>query len=150
MITKVRSIAGRRQARAALAALCCLAPVAVAGPARAAQAKGAAPAKKAPTCPEGLADKLASTGKARQLVTVEAPNEATSLATLQLWQRAGSCWVSASPPWSALIGRNGFSDHHREGDGTTPVGIFAIGPVVYGNAPNPGTKEPYHRLVCGD
>jgi L,D-peptidoglycan transpeptidase YkuD (ErfK/YbiS/YcfS/YnhG family) len=124
--------------------------VAVAGPARAAQAKGAAPAKKAPTCPEGLADKLASTGKARQLVTVEAPNEATSLATLQLWQRAGSCWVSASPPWSALIGRNGFSDHHREGDGTTPVGIFAIGPVVYGNAPDPGTQEPYHRLVCGD
>ncbi len=84
------------------------------------------------------------------MVTVEAPNANTSLATLQLWQRDGSCWTAASAPWGALIGRNGFSDRHREGDGTTPVGIFGIGPVIYGNAPDPGTQEPYHRLVCGD
>jgi L,D-peptidoglycan transpeptidase YkuD (ErfK/YbiS/YcfS/YnhG family) len=49
-----------------------------------------------------------------------------------------------------LIGVNGFSDHHREGDGTTPAGIYGIGPTMYGNAPGPGTKYPYHRLVCGD
>ena len=62
----------------------------------------------------------------------------------------GRCWGAAGGPWTAFIGRNGFSDHHREGDGTTPTGIYGIGPQIYGNAPNPGTIYPYHRLVCGD
>lgn len=150
MTLKIRSIAGRRQGRAALAALWLLASGTVAGPALPAWARPARPTEKALACPGNLPTRLASTGKSRQLVSVEAPNGGTSLATLQLWQRTGSCWAPASPPWRALIGRNGFSDHHREGDGTTPVGIFEIGPVIYGNASNPGTQEPYHRLVCGD
>jgi L,D-peptidoglycan transpeptidase YkuD (ErfK/YbiS/YcfS/YnhG family) len=48
------------------------------------------------------------------------------------------------------LGTNGFSDHHREGDGTTPTGLYHIGPVIYGNAANPGTRFAYHQLVCGD
>jgi L,D-peptidoglycan transpeptidase YkuD (ErfK/YbiS/YcfS/YnhG family) len=48
------------------------------------------------------------------------------------------------------LGANGFSDHHREGDRTTPTGLYRIGPVVYGNSPNPGTRYAYHQLVCGD
>jgi len=39
---------------------------------------------------------------------------------------------------------------HREGDGTTPLGTFRLGPVLYGLAPDPGTAFRYHRLVCGD
>jgi L,D-peptidoglycan transpeptidase YkuD (ErfK/YbiS/YcfS/YnhG family) len=99
-----------------------------------------------------LANELESTGKARQLVTVEAATSNTSLASVALWQRttSRSCWKPAGGPWSGLIGANGFSDHHREGDGTTPTGFYGIGPIIYGNAPDPGTKEPYHRLVCGD
>jgi L,D-peptidoglycan transpeptidase YkuD (ErfK/YbiS/YcfS/YnhG family) len=53
-------------------------------------------------------------------------------------------------PWPARIGVNGFSDHHREGDGTTPTGRYGIGPVAYGNAPDPGTRLVYRQLVCGD
>jgi L,D-peptidoglycan transpeptidase YkuD (ErfK/YbiS/YcfS/YnhG family) len=72
------------------------------------------------------------------------------VATVEAWQRSGTCWVAAGGPWTGRIGENGFSDHHREGDGTTPTGIYALGSVMYGNGPNPGVQEPYHQLVCGD
>jgi L,D-peptidoglycan transpeptidase YkuD (ErfK/YbiS/YcfS/YnhG family) len=48
------------------------------------------------------------------------------------------------------VGRNGVSDRHREGDGTTPAGAYRIGPVVYGTGPDPGVRYRYRRLVCGD
>jgi L,D-peptidoglycan transpeptidase YkuD (ErfK/YbiS/YcfS/YnhG family) len=101
-------------------------------------------------CPDDLADRLARTGRARQLLTVETPGFSSVVATVEIWQWDGGCWQGTGGPWTAFIGRNGFSDHHREGDGTTPTGIYAIGPEMYGNAPNPGTAYPYHRLVCGD
>jgi L,D-peptidoglycan transpeptidase YkuD (ErfK/YbiS/YcfS/YnhG family) len=53
-------------------------------------------------------------------------------------------------PWRARIGYRGLSAHHREGDGTTPLGTYRFGTVVYGLEPNPGTRLGYHRLVCGD
>jgi L,D-peptidoglycan transpeptidase YkuD (ErfK/YbiS/YcfS/YnhG family) len=101
-------------------------------------------------CANNVAQRLRTTEGAGQLVTVEAANLETSIAEVSLWQRDGACWSLAGGPWSGLIGENGFSNHHREGDGTTPTGIFRIGPVVYGNAPNPGFRGAYHRLVCGD
>jgi L,D-peptidoglycan transpeptidase YkuD (ErfK/YbiS/YcfS/YnhG family) len=54
-------------------------------------------------------------------------------------------------PWTARVGRSGVSARHREGDGTTPLGTFAIGPTAYGLDPNPGVGGlRYHRLRCGD
>jgi L,D-peptidoglycan transpeptidase YkuD (ErfK/YbiS/YcfS/YnhG family) len=91
-----------------------------------------------------------STGAARQLITVETASTRTTFGSLRLWRRVGSCWVPASAAWRARVGRNGVSDHKREGDGTTPAGIYRIGPVVYGIASNPGTQLAYHRLSCGD
>jgi L,D-peptidoglycan transpeptidase YkuD (ErfK/YbiS/YcfS/YnhG family) len=67
-----------------------------------------------------------------------------------LWRLDKGCWQAVAGPWPARIGFNGFSDHHREGDGTTPNGRFGIGPVVYGNAPDPGSAPAYRQLVCGD
>jgi L,D-peptidoglycan transpeptidase YkuD (ErfK/YbiS/YcfS/YnhG family) len=101
-------------------------------------------------CRPALAGSLASTRGAAQLITVEAPTNATTSATLTLWGRSGGCWVVAGGPWTARVGRNGLSDHHREGDGTTPTGAYGLGPVVYGTAPDPGVRDAYHRLVCGD
>ncbi len=101
-------------------------------------------------CADNLAERLSSTGTARQLLTVEAAHFSSVVAIVEIWQRDGGCWQGAGGPWTAFTGRNGFSDHHREGDGTTPTGIYGVGPVMYGNAPNPGTAYPYHRLVCGD
>jgi L,D-peptidoglycan transpeptidase YkuD (ErfK/YbiS/YcfS/YnhG family) len=93
---------------------------------------------------------LASTDDALQLVTVDAPTYTTTSATVTLWQREASCWVVAGGPWAGRIGGGGFSDHHREGDGSTPTGAYPIGPVMYGNAPSPGVRYSYHQLVCGD
>jgi L,D-peptidoglycan transpeptidase YkuD (ErfK/YbiS/YcfS/YnhG family) len=110
----------------------------------------AGPGKIAAGCPDNQADRLAYVGEAHQLVTAVAPADGSSAATVEMWQRRGSCWGRVGGPWSGLVGENGFSGHHREGDGTTPTGLYAFGPVIYGNAPDPGTKYPYHRLVCGD
>lgn len=101
-------------------------------------------------CPDDLAGQLATSDGATQLVTVTAPVYGTTYATVELWQRSGNCWVVAGGPWAGRIGESGFSNDHREGDGTTPTGIYGFEPVVYGNAPDPGTRYPYHQLVCGD
>jgi L,D-peptidoglycan transpeptidase YkuD (ErfK/YbiS/YcfS/YnhG family) len=101
-------------------------------------------------CPDNLADQLRTSDGAAQLVTVEALDFGTSTATVALWQRDRACWAPAGGPWPSLIGAGGFSDHHHEGDGTTPTGIYRLGRTVYGNDPNPGYRGAYHRLVCGD
>jgi len=101
-------------------------------------------------CAPNLADELRSTGSARQLVTLNATDAASTFALLTTWRRQGACWVKTAGPWTARIGVNGLSTHKVEGDGTTPTGAFAIGPVMYGIAPNPGVHYPYHHLVCGD
>ncbi|MGD0714540.1 MAG: L,D-transpeptidase family protein [Gaiellaceae bacterium] len=98
----------------------------------------------------GLANELASTQGAAQLVTVEASGYRTTVASLVLWERKGGCWRRVAGPWTARLGRNGLSDHKREGDGATPTGAYPIGATVYGIASDPGVHTAYHRLVCGD
>jgi L,D-peptidoglycan transpeptidase YkuD (ErfK/YbiS/YcfS/YnhG family) len=93
---------------------------------------------------------LPATGHAQRLVTVDAPSTRSTTATVRVWRRDGSCWRPLAGPWNAHVGRNGLSADRHEGDGTTPLGTFAIGPVAYGVSPNPGTKLAYHQLVCGD
>jgi L,D-peptidoglycan transpeptidase YkuD (ErfK/YbiS/YcfS/YnhG family) len=101
-------------------------------------------------CPASVANQLASTGSAAQLVVVEAPTYAGTTASLTRWQRTGSCWTQVGTAWVAQLAWNGFSDHHQEGDDTTPTGAYVVGPVMYGTDPNPGVSYPYHQLVCGD
>jgi L,D-peptidoglycan transpeptidase YkuD (ErfK/YbiS/YcfS/YnhG family) len=93
---------------------------------------------------------LHATGSARQLVTVDAASVHGTTAVVRVYRRDGACWRPLAGPWPAHVGRNGLSAHHREGDGTTPIGTFAIGGTAYGLAPNPGTNLAYHPLVCGD
>lgn len=132
------------------------APVSPATTAATAPTRAAAPAPVAapPTagagCSASLAGQLAATGSATQVVTVEAAGYGTTAATVALWERDGSCWTSAGGPWPAVLGAAGFSDHHAEGDDTTPTGAYGIGPTMYGTAPNPGVRYSYHQLVCGD
>jgi L,D-peptidoglycan transpeptidase YkuD (ErfK/YbiS/YcfS/YnhG family) len=112
-----------------------------------------APASRAATaaaCPDNLADDLAAVGASTQLMTVEASSYSSEDVTVTLWQRDGPCWAAVAGPWSGLIGARGFSDHHVEGDNTTPTGIYTFEPVIYGNAPDPGVRFSYHQLVCGD
>jgi L,D-peptidoglycan transpeptidase YkuD (ErfK/YbiS/YcfS/YnhG family) len=81
-----------------------------------------------------------------QRIQVTAPTVRSTTATLTVRE----CGKLVFGPWRARVGRNGLSAHHREGDGTTPTGTYAIGPVVYGIDPDPGVSLRYHRLACGD
>ncbi|HEY2666271.1 MAG TPA: hypothetical protein VGK51_05490 [Actinomycetota bacterium] len=91
-------------------------------------------------CPATLPSDLASTAGAAQLVTVAAPSSGSATASMELWQRSGGCWSLVAGPWPARVGVTGVSDHHREGDGSTPAGLYRIGSVMYGIAANPGVR----------
>ena len=86
----------------------------------------------------------------RQLITVQARTTKTTHATLRTWERRDGCWQPVGGPYPARVGWAGLSRDRHEGDGTTPIGTFPIGPTMYGNAPNPGVRFAYHRLRCGD
>ncbi|MGB2952112.1 MAG: L,D-transpeptidase family protein [Gaiellaceae bacterium] len=101
-------------------------------------------------CPATLANQLASTRSAAQLVTVVAPRRTSTQGTLRLWRKSGDCWQSVAGPWTAWLAQRGVSDRHRERDHTTPTGAYGFDRVMYGIAPNPGVRYAYHRIVCGD
>jgi len=109
-----------------------------------------APTQGQANCPASLAASIGGTRGSEQLITVEAARFKTTSASLGLWRRDAGCWVPAAGPWTARVGWNGISRNRREGDGTTPAGVFTIGRVMYGNSPNPGLRYRYRRLVCGD
>jgi L,D-peptidoglycan transpeptidase YkuD (ErfK/YbiS/YcfS/YnhG family) len=99
-----------------------------------------------------LVDELASTGGAQQVIVVDAPNAASTTATLFTFENDGSGWYQVFAPMPALDGVNGWipGPQRREGDGATPEGMYAIGSTMYGTGPDPGTLFPYHQLACGD
>ena len=101
-------------------------------------------------CPPNLANQLASTGSAKQLVTVLAEQRTSTQAAVQIWERTSECWAALAGPWRARLGRRGVSENRREGDRTTPAGAFGFGRVMFGVGPNPGVRYRYHRIVCGD
>ena len=101
-------------------------------------------------CPPNLANDVRAARGAGQLITVEASRYKTTAASVRLWRREGGCWRPVAGPWTARVGWNGLADRRREGDGTTPTGVYTLGRVMYGNAPNPGVRYRYRRLVCGD
>jgi L,D-peptidoglycan transpeptidase YkuD (ErfK/YbiS/YcfS/YnhG family) len=82
-----------------------------------------------------------------QRITVVAAAPRATTAKLSLTE----CGRPAGGPWTARIGFAGVSTHRHEGDGTTPLGTFRMGPTLYGIDPNPGGLHlPFHHLVCGD
>ncbi|SBT43892.1 L,D-transpeptidase family protein [Micromonospora auratinigra] len=85
-----------------------------------------------------------------QVVVVTATSATTSYATLETFARIRGYWTPVSAALPARIGAKGFSDNHVEGVATTPTGVYAIGPTMYGIASDPGVRYPYHRLVSGD
>jgi L,D-peptidoglycan transpeptidase YkuD (ErfK/YbiS/YcfS/YnhG family) len=101
-------------------------------------------------CPANLANAMDVPASARQLITVEARTMRTTYAELRTWRRVGGCWKLAAGPYVARVGKNGISSNRREGDGTTPTGVYTIGRTMYGNEPNPGVRFRYRRVRCGD
>lgn len=96
---------------------------------------------------------------ADQLIVVSSPTDDPSppgyLATLRAYERANhrSRWRPVFGAWEVETGSGHLlaAAARREGDHATPIGVFAFGPTMYGNEPNPGgLRFAYHRLVCGD
>jgi len=99
-----------------------------------------------------LVNQLANTGGAQQVIVVDAPNAASTTATLSTFENDGSGWYQVFNPMPAVDGESGWipGPSRNEGDGATPEGIYAIGSTMYGVDANPGTQFGYHQLVCGD
>ncbi len=106
--------------------------------------------RAAVSCPPSLANQLASTGAARQLITVAAARRTSTQGSLRLWRKPGACWQPVAGPWTAWLGERGTSRHKREGDLKTPAGAFGFLPTMYGLAPSPSVRYRYRRIVCGD
>lgn len=104
----------------------------------------------AAACPTTVANGLTSLGSSRQLITVVAARTSSTQGTVRRWQRSGNCWYPVGAAATAWLGRRGVSTNRHEGDRTTPAGVFGIGRVMYGLAPNPGVSYPYRRVRCGD
>ena len=105
------------------------------------------------TCPANLANDLATPADtaSRQLITVRAATARTTYATTRTWVRGDDgCWLPVGGHYTARVGKNGVRANRREGDGSTPAGLFPIGRTMYGNSPNPGVAFRYVRLRCGD
>ncbi len=102
--------------------------------------------------PLSLVEQLATTNGAKQVIVVDAPSFSSTTATLTTWQNDGTGWQQALPAMPAVNGWSGweYGSDRRQGDGSTPIGIYAIGATMYGNDANPGVSYPYHQLVCGD
>jgi L,D-peptidoglycan transpeptidase YkuD (ErfK/YbiS/YcfS/YnhG family) len=109
-----------------------------------------ASATGASSCLANLASRLADTSGASELITVEAPELESTTASLELWRRSGGCLERVGGPYLARLGAHGLAAHRHEGDLTTPMGTFRIGPEMYGALADPGLAYPYHELVCGD
>ena len=106
------------------------------------------PAPPVPRLPMGLA----TVDGSRQVIVVTAPSAHATVATLRAFALTNGTWHLAFHPIGARVGRRGWTAaaRRREGDGTTPEGIFTIGTTLYGTRPSPGTALRYHRLVPGD
>ena len=105
------------------------------------------------TCPANLANDLATPADtaSRQLITVRAATARSTYATTRTWARGDDgCWLPVGGHYTARVGKNGVRANRREGDGSTPAGLFPIGRTMYGNSPNPGVAFRYVRLRCGD
>jgi len=81
------------------------------------------------------------------------PSAPGYLAALRTYERAnqGSPWRPVLGPWQAETGSGHLLAQaaRREGDRSTPIGVFGIGRTMYGNKPNPGGLHyAYHRVVC--
>jgi L,D-peptidoglycan transpeptidase YkuD (ErfK/YbiS/YcfS/YnhG family) len=89
---------------------------------------------------------------ARQLVVVRSTSSSSSYARLTTYEDTGHGWRPVFGAMAARVGADGWlpGRQRREGDGTTPEGVYAFGTTVYGNAPDPGVALRYHRLVPGD
>ncbi len=85
-----------------------------------------------------------------EVLSIVASSRSSSRAVARLYTGAHGCFHLHAGPYLARVGARGVSARHREGDETTPLGVYPIGPTIYGIKANPGVSFRYQRIVCGD
>ena len=85
----------------------------------------------------------------QQLVVVHAAGSLDTTATLETFDKTADGWKAVQGPVDARLGRSGFSAAHREGDGSTPIGLFSIS-ESFGIKADPGAKLPYRQVGPAD
>lgn len=87
-------------------------------------------------------------GADRMVVVSGKPGAAVDRAIVRAYARTGDVWTLrfATDAW---LGRRGFRQDKREGDGATPVGVFTFG-RAFGIAADPGSATPYTKVEAAD
>ena len=60
-------------------------------------------------CPPTLANQLADTGSATQLVTVASLRASSQTGAVRVWEKRGDCWAQVAGPWTGWLGIRGIS-----------------------------------------
>jgi len=83
-----------------------------------------------------------------QIILVTNTEIGSQKVLIQTFEKSGNQWISKFPDIPGSIGGKGFSPLHkkREGDKTTPTGIFELGPV-FGYAEQIETRMEYRHAV---
>src|SRR5689334_12876845 len=64
---------------------------------------------------------------------------------MDVWQLGGAGWQPVLTGIAAHVGANGLAQGHREGDASTPMGVFSLD-FAFGTAPNPGSGLQYVQV----
>lgn len=91
---------------------------------------------------------LKAAQNSEQLIVITKTNASAYSALCSVYEKNNGEWKYVLKDVRAVTGNNGISYNRREGDKTTPAGIFTIS-QAFGIANNPGTSLPY-RVVQGD
>lgn len=78
-----------------------------------------------------------------QLLVASGADEDATDAHLALWERDGDSWVRTAT-MDGRNGANGWKEDRREGDRTTPAGVFTLSDAG-GYLEDPGSALPYYR-----
>jgi len=90
-------------------------------------------------------------GESSQVLFVRNINPGAIDVCISPWERKNADWQRIFAPVNGVIGGKGFAPpgEKREGDGTTPAGIFPLG-MVFGYEPAVPTRMPYRQANVDD
>jgi L,D-peptidoglycan transpeptidase YkuD (ErfK/YbiS/YcfS/YnhG family) len=93
----------------------------------------------------GLGPSTAATvpAESTQAVVVRGDGETATTTGIELYERDARGWRRTGA-WRGHVGARGWTDDHREGDLSTPVGTYGLSDAG-GRLADPGTELPYHE-----
>lgn len=82
-------------------------------------------------------------GESTQVLIAAGADDDATETELSLWERADDVWTRTAT-MAGHNGGNGWKEHRREGDKTSPAGVFSLSDAG-GYLADPGSLLPYHR-----